>query len=215
MLEEVLRYMGATGAEAECRARVAQVLAVAQRQFPPRYVYKMSTVERCEDGFFLPEIPLCLPGQLAERMLGECHHAAVLVCTLGLRFEQQTRASQARDMAEAVVLDACGSALVEAGCDQAEKELQQRFPGIYLTERFSPGYDDLPLSLQPAICAALDSHRRLGVHVSATCMLTPQKSVTAVIGLADHPQPAHIRGCAYCALRRQCTLRKEGRSCNV
>lgn len=215
MLEDVLRYMGAAGAKGECRAQAAQVLAEAQQQFPPRYVYKISTVERRSGCIVLPEIPLRLSGRLAESMLGRCHHAAVLLCTLGLRFEQQVRAYQARDMTKAVMLDACGSALVEAGCDQAEQELREKFPGAYLTERFSPGYGDLPLTLQPTICTALDSQRRLGVYASASCMLTPQKSVTALVGLADEPQPAHIRGCAHCSLREQCSLRKEGRSCEA
>lgn len=215
MLEDALRYMGAAGATGECRAQVAQVLEEAQEKFPPRYVYKISTVERRSGGICLSGIPLQLPGRLAEGMLGQCHHAAVLICTLGLRFEQQVRMYQARSMTKAVMLDACGSALVEAGCDKAEQELRESFPGAYTTERFSPGYGDLPLSLQPIICAALDSQRRLGVYVSDTCMLTPQKSVTALVGLADEPQPARIRGCAYCRLRQQCSLRKEGRSCDV
>lgn len=215
MLEEALRYMGAAGAKGEERRRVAAVLAEAQQRFPPRFAYRLSTVEKRADAVFLPELSLELQGRMAAKMLGQCHHAAVLVCTLGLMFEQQVRAYQASDMVLAVMLDACGSALVESGCDQAERELQERFPGVYLTERFSPGYGDLPMNLQPGICAALDSRRRLGVYVSDSCMLTPQKSVTAVVGLADKPQPARIRGCAYCGLREHCSLRKEGRSCDV
>lgn len=215
MLEEALRYLGAAGAKGEYRDQVATVLMDAQRRFPPRYVYKIVTVEKQGKGIFLPEMSLKLSGRLAEKMLGPCRRAAVLVCTLGLTFEQQVRACQAKDMVQAVMLDACGSALVESGCDRAEQELRERFPGVYLTERFSPGYSDLPLNLQPDICAALDSRRRLGVYVSDSCMLTPQKSVTALVGLADEPQPARIRGCAYCGLREQCSLRKEGHSCDV
>ena len=123
------------------------------------------------------------------------------------------RAEQARDMAKAVLLDACGSAWVEAGCDQAEREIAARFPGQYLTDRFSPGYGDLPLSLQPAICGMLDLGRRLGVHVSERFLMNPSKSVTALIGISDRPQMARIRGCAYCAMRETCTLRKGGTHC--
>lgn len=213
MLEEVLRYMGAAGADAPLRQQAASVLEQAQRSFPPKHVYRLSQVVCQGDGVHLPELSLVLPGTLARRMLQDCHHAAVFLCTLGLGYERQARAWQARDMAQALMLDACGSALVEHGCDQVEEELRSRFPQAYLTERFSPGYGDLPLALQPAICAALDGRGRLGVHVSSTCMLTPQKSVTALIGLADAPQPARIRGCNSCALREQCALRKEGHSC--
>ncbi len=213
MLEEMLRYMGASGANETLRSQAAQVLQETAAAFPPRYVYRLSRVEKQADGVHLPDIPLVLPGRLAERMLEDCHRTAVLVCTLGLAFEQHVRSWQARDMARALMLDACGSALVEHGCHQAEAELRERFPQAHLTDRFSPGYGDLPLDLQPAICAAMDSGRKLGVYASPACMLTPQKTVTAFIGLADTPRPARIRGCACCALRAQCALRKEGQAC--
>jgi hypothetical protein len=118
-------------------------------------------------------------------------------------------------MAQAVILDACGSAFVEQGCDAAEEELKKRFPDLFLTDRFSPGYGDLPLDLQPSICAALDTPRRLGLHVTGSFLLNPGKSVTAVIGLSDRPQMARIRGCAFCAMRERCTLRKGGKTCGM
>ena len=132
----------------------------------------------------------------------------------GELFDSAMRMEQARDMSRAVMLDVCGSALVEAGCDQAQEEIAARFPGMYLTDRFSPGYGDLPLEIQPVICRLTDAQRRLGVHVTPSLLMNPQKSVTAIIGLADEPQRARIRGCAYCALREKCELRKGGRSCD-
>ena len=121
--------------------------------------------------------------------------------------------AQARDMARAVILDACGSALVEACCDGLEREIASRYPGRYLTDRFSPGYGDLPLETQDAICTALDAERRLGVQVRSSHLMNPSKSVTAVIGLADAPQPARVRGCAYCSLAGSCSIREGGKSC--
>ena len=83
------------------------------------------------------------------------------------------RAGQARWMARAALLDACGSAWVEAGCDGAQAEISARFPGLHPTDRFSPGYGDLPLSLQRDICGALDAPRRLGVQVTDSLLLNP------------------------------------------
>ena len=86
-------------------------------------------------------------------------------------------------------------------------------PDSFLTDRFSPGYGDLPLSLQPEICSALDAARRLGLHVTEHFLLNPSKSVTAVIGLSDRPQMARIRGCGHCAMYETCALRKGGKRC--
>ena len=102
---------------------------------------------------------------------------------------------------------------MEQGCGQAEREIAARFPEAYLTDRFSPGYGDLPLDLQPALCAALDAQRRLGLTVTDSLLLNPVKSVTAVIGLSPTPQPARIRGCGYCNFRENCQFRKEGTTC--
>ena len=167
------------------------------------------------EGPALEGAGLALPGEMAARMLGGCAQAAVLICTLGAAFEALLRAEQARGMARAALLDACGSAWVEAGCDEAQAEISARFPGLHPTDRFSPGYGDLPLSLQRDICGALDAPRRLGVQVTDSLLLNPSKTVTAVIGLSDRPQPARIRGCAYCDLRENCQYRKGGTTCGA
>ena len=118
-------------------------------------------------------------------------------------------------MDRAALLDACGSAWVEAGCDEVQAEISDRFPDLYLTDRFSPGYGDLPLSLQRDICGSLDAPRRLGVQVTDSLLLNPSKTVTAVIGLSDRPQPARIRGCGFCNLRETCQYRKGGKTCGA
>ncbi|MCD8321331.1 MAG: methionine synthase [Oscillospiraceae bacterium] len=213
-IDEALRYAGVRGEPTEALRRqaeaVAEELTAAVR---PRYTYRIFELQRRADGFYLSGADILLPGESAGRMLAECDRAALLACTLGAKFDAMLRTEQARDMAQALLLDACGSAWVEAGCDEAERELKARLPGIYLTDRFSPGYGDLPLALQPAVCAVLDTQRRLGLCVTESLLMNPGKSVTAVIGLADRPQAARIRGCACCAMRERCTLRKGGKHC--
>lgn len=213
LIEEALRYLGAADAPETLRRQVAGETETLSAQFRPRHVCKVCELDFQGEEIFLCGTAVVLKGGTALKMLAQCHRAALLACTLGARFDLALTAVQARDMARAVILDACGSALVEQGCDEAEKELSARFPGQYLTDRFSPGYGDLPLELQRDICAALDTPRRLGLHVTESLLLNPVKSVTAVIGLSDRPQMARIRGCAYCQMRERCTLRKGGKHC--
>ena len=118
-------------------------------------------------------------------------------------------------MARALLTDACGNAWVEAGCDAAEQEIAARLPGAFLTDRFSPGYGDLPLELQTGLCAALDVQRTLGVCVTDSLLMNPCKSVTAVIGVSDRPQMARVRGCRYCTMNETCQLRKGGNTCGI
>lgn len=72
------------------------------------------------------------------------------------------------DIAASVASDALGSALAEQAADAAEAELRQwaAREEKYLTGRFSPGYGDWPITVQPKVAAVLDT-ARAGGHLCA------------------------------------------------
>ena len=215
-LDEALRYAGVRADESgDMHRKMAEIAAQCMKTVTPRCTYRVSEIAWVDGMPSLFSGQLVLPGRTAAVMLRTCSHAALLVCTLGATFDALARQVQARDFADALLLDGFGGAYVEAGCNAAEREIAAKLPGKYLTDRFSPGYGDLPLDLQRALCAALDSVRRLGVHVGESLLLNPVKTVTAVIGLSDRPQMARIRGCAFCAMNQTCALRKGGKSCGI
>lgn len=202
-MQEALRYLGAQSPDAALLTGLTALAEELQSRITPRFTWALTDTAE-----------LALPGQLAQRMLADCPRSAVLVCTLGAEFDRWMRQLSARDMARAVMLDALGSVYVEAGCDAAEDAIRARFPGKHLTDRFSPGYGDLPLDVQPRLLASAGAGR-IGVAVTDTLMMTPQKSVSAIVGIADAPQPARVRGCVHCALNKTCPYRKAGATCHV
>ena len=212
-ISEALRYLGIPNPTGELRRDAERMADELSAEVQPRHIYRVFGLEHLPDRIRLPGAGVELTGSTARDMLARCDQAAVLACTLGARFDTKLLALQARDMAKAVIWDALGSAFVETGCDAAEQEIAGRFPDLYLTDRFSPGYGDLPLALQPVLCAALDAGRRLGVTVTPSLLMNPVKSVTAIIGLSDTLQPARIKGCGACNLRENCQFRKEGKTC--
>ncbi len=213
-LSEAARLAGlGDGAPEELRSRLSETALELQESVTPRYLYRVYPLRCADGGIELSGSGITLAGGTAERMLKTCDRAALLACTLGAGFDTMLRREQARDMSRAVLLDACGSAWVEAGCDEAEAEMKTRFPDSFLTDRFSPGYGDLPLSLQKGICDALDAFKRLGLSLTESFLLNPVKSVTAIVGISDTPQPARIRGCEFCAMGENCAFRKEGGNC--
>ena len=117
-----------------------------------------------------------------------CGQVILMAATLGAEAESLLRRAQARDMAEAVILDAAGSAAIEQVCDALCAELAARFRPRFLTGRFSPGYGDLPLEQQRTLCRVLDLERRIGVSLAESGLMIPQKSVTALIGVSDTPR---------------------------
>lgn len=211
-LTEALRYMQA-GDIQDTRQKAEQAIELLRRLSPPKYIYRVFSLEKEGDAFLLKGSGVVLRGKSAETMLRDCHHAALMICTLGFGFEAELRTRQARSMADTLVLDACGSALTEEGCDDAEREIASLMPGSFLTDRFSPGYGDLPLALQEDISRALNAEKLLGVHLNESLLFYPCKTVSAIIGIADEAQPARIRGCDSCSMREKCSIRKRGGSC--
>lgn len=202
-IDEALRCLGICEADDALLSSISTLSLELQSRITPRFMWVLADVSA-----------LALPGKTAARMLADCQQAAVLVCTLGAEFDRWMRQVQARDMARAVMLDALGSAYVEAGCDAAEEAIRARFPGMHLTDRFSPGYGDLPLDVQPRLMS-LAGAQHIGVTLTDSLLMNPQKSVTALIGIADKPQMARVRGCAYCAMKYDCQYRKGGTTCHV
>ena len=214
-VDEALRYIGAANADEATRRMAEETAGLLENRLRPRFLWHAFRISREGTGICLAEAGIRLPGKMAETMLAECDTAALLTVTLGAGFDRMMKEWETRDMARAAVMDSCGSAWTESVCDEAEEAIRERFPGKYCTDRFSPGYGDLPLSLQPEILRALDAGRKLGITANDSFLLLPCKSVTAVIGLSDRPQPARIRGCAYCGLRETCKYRKRGEHCGV
>lgn len=226
-ISELLRYLGAGKVASSEALEYSETIRCTARRFflqldeqlNPKRLYRIFSLRHEPSGEKTLMDPsgqpiLSLSGQLAKRLLADCRYAALLLATLGAPFDALLRTQQARDMAEAAILDACGNVLVEEICDQLEQDIQLAYPQLYLTDRFSPGYGDLPLSLQSELLAALDAQRKAGVCLTASCLMTPTKTVTAILGLSAQPRAAKIRGCAYCSLRNQCTFRKDGKHCD-
>lgn len=154
---------------------------------------------------------------IAGHLRGACK-VALMACTLGAVSEREMRKHEAISVADGVMFGACCSALVEAAANITEDAIV-RFAhdmGLSTNWRFSPGYGDLPLNVQPAFLGVLDASRRLGITVTSTNMLVPVKSVTAVLGLFDEPDNGGEArdACAVCRLRDGCELRKRGITCH-
>ena len=115
----------------------------------------------------------------------------------------------------ALILDACASAACEAACDAVQELVEQQLQaeGIHFTDRFSPGYGDLPLEVQRPLLAFLDGQRMCGITLTDTFLMTPRKSVTALFGLSARPWGKRARGCAFCSMNQNCSFRKAGITC--
>lgn len=215
-LKEVLRYLGHRG-----QALTEEFSALAERCIDrvcraavPRHCAGSFVLEKTAEGLKVGGTTLTLTGRDIARLLQNSCRCFLLAATLGPGVDALIRQRQAQSMAEAVLCDAAATALIECVCDEAEKTLSAGLAeGERLTARYSCGYGDLPLSLQPGFVRVLDTPRKIGLACTPSLLLTPQKSVTAVLGVAkDPPAPRQAR-CETCAFAASCQLRKAGTHC--
>ena len=196
---EALRYLGYTGQDMDpaLAARIERVMAACEEELAPRGLacaFALAEGPAAEAGaaLRLAGTALRLPGKDIARHLAGAGAVAVLCCTLGAASEQRLRALAATDPLEAAVFDAACSAYVEAGVDALEQRVRAaaEAAGYALGSRFSPGYGDLPLSVQPQVLAVADATRKLGMSCAPSHMLVPSKSVTAFAGVFARTEAA-------------------------
>lgn len=210
---EVLLYLSYPGGEVPARIeedirRCSQAVMAAAR---PRITYRIFPVRNGQPV----GAGLTFEGEDIRRHLEGCREAVLMAATLGPDVETLLMRTQVTDMALALIMDSCASVAIENVCDLLEEDLRREYEakGLFLTDRFSPGYGDLPISQQSAFCDCLDTRRRIGLTVSLSGILLPRKSVTAVLGAAETPRKRRSSGCSRCSMFRQCTIRKDGKHC--
>ena len=212
---EILLYLGYRGQE--LTPEMEHLLKTCQQELLSGIRPKVCWLRTPLEGTSLPRCGLTLRGEDISRHLSGCKEVILLAATLGSEVDAILRRTQLADMTRAVVLNACGSAAVENLCDNLEEDLRKALTeeGRYLTDRFSPGYGDFPLEQQGELCRVLDTGRKIGLSPTASGLLAPIKSVTAVMGVSPAPTKRRSRGCEHCNLFRTCEFRKEGISCGT
>lgn len=208
-LAQAARYFGARGEpDAATQALLERCAAPVLAAAAPRAVWLVADVDALSEAGLL-----C--GEDVYKHLEGCTEAILLAVTLGAGVDAQIRRAEIGDIAAGVASDALGSALAEQAADAAEAELRNEMArqGKYLTGRFSPGYGDWDIGVQRRVAAALDTPRRAGLCVTDTDLMTPRKSVTALLGVSSHPVKGRLAGCGHCVLRQRCEYRKRGKTC--
>ncbi len=210
--QEALRYLGVRGDRppADVAASLDKWEAALLKTARPRAVWRL--FDLMPDGT-LAGTTFRPAGEDIRRHLTGCDRVVLMAATLGAEADVLLRRTQVEDMAQAVILDAAAGAAVENVCDDLCAGLAAELAPAFLTGRFSPGYGDMPLEQQGEMCRVLDTARRIGVGLTPGGLMTPMKSVTALIGVSDTPREEGGGGCKNCAQYENCGIRKAGGSC--
>ena len=210
--DEVLRYLGYSGADGEATGRVSSMVkelrAELEKKVIPKSVYG---IWDCRVDSLSVELEgITINSKNLAKHLEGCSRAVLLAATLGPEADTIIRRYGVQDMEKAVIAQAVCAVMIEAYCDETEAEItgEHDLDGLYGTKRFSPGYGDFDIVYQKDILSLLACDRRIGLTLTSGYMLVPSKSITAVIGYAKEKKPAGNK-CGQCEYR-QCGFREKG-----
>lgn len=208
---ETARYMGVKDIPDEKTAEILDKYEpIVRERLRPAFVYRETAVHFVDDGVYLDGVDAVFSGSDIKNHLKDCERAVILAVTVSAEADKLIRQTSVVGMAEALAVDCLCSSAIEQVCNKAEDEIFRVNPVKFRTWRFSPGYGDLPITLQKNLISALNAHRRIGLTVTENCMLIPSKSVTAIIGISDNPIKKGKKGCDVCNMRDTCGVRMNG-----
>ena len=193
---EALRYAGVKENTPEMNALLQECIKLCQNVLTPRVCYRFYPVSRSggrlDLGFAHTD------SAALRRNLAGCGEIVLFAATIGLEMDRLIARYAHLSPSRSVMLQAIGAERIESLCDAFENELIRQ--GHELGQRFSPGYGDLPLDLQRDIFAALDCPRHIGVSLNESLLMSPAKSVSAIIGLNGESTRRCVHNCALCTL---------------
>jgi len=192
---EALRYAGVKESTPEINALLQECIQLCQNCLTPRVCYRFYPITR-ENGLDLGFAKT--DSSALKRNLAGCNEIVLFAATIGLEMDRLIARYARLSPARSVMLQGIGAERIEALCDAFEEELIRQ--GHELSSRFSPGYGDLVLDLQRNIFAALDCPKHIGVSLNESLLMSPSKSVSAIIGLNGETSERCVHNCALCTL---------------
>lgn len=147
-------------------------------EITPRVAYRRVSIERKEGfidlGFSKTD------SRDIQKCLSNYNEALLISVTLGPRVDKLILRESMLSPASAFTIDALASAYAEGLIQLAEDILTA---STLHSNRFSIGYGDLPLSLQGDFLEFLSAESTLGITLSDAFIMSPMKSITAIVGV--------------------------------
>ena len=137
------------------------------------------------DGEGYPVLPVEQKSENLKKNLRNCEAYVMFAATVGSGIDRLIRRYELSDPSMGVMFQGYGAERVESLCNNFCEDVRTEAEksGYTTHPRFSPGFGDLPITVQKEFLDCLDAGRRMGITLGASYLMSPSKSVTAIIGL--------------------------------
>ena len=161
------------------------VIELSEILIQPKQVVNISRIRSITDRSVEIENGFLIESTKVASLMAGCEQIISFIVTIGPKLEQKRdHFIVQKETSQALLLDACGSEAAEALAESLNISLIRDYSkkGFELTKRYSPGYGDWCVSSQKDLLAFLNAGQ-IGVKLTETFIMSPEKSVSAVIGL--------------------------------
>lgn len=207
-IKEILRYMGCRKADDSVSELVKECIAELSDKLTYKVCYTELPIHQTEDRVDLSFMQT--NSRALKRNLFGCEKIILFAATVGLEIDRLIARYGIISPVKSVAFQAIGAERIESLCDMFNEEVQERAAAenFYTRPRFSAGYGDFELSAQREIFKVLDCQRKIGLTLNDSLIMSPSKSVTAIIGISDKPRENCAERCSACG-KTDCEYRGE------
>lgn len=201
--KEILRYAGTKESTPEITELIESCIEEAKDKLSYKVCY----------GHF----PVSVKGNMADlsfmkteseslaKNLARCRSIILFGATMGIEIDRLISRYGRISPSRALVFQAIGAERIESLCDEFTRFIQKKYGTT--VPRFSPGYGDLSLEVQKDFFRILEPSKRIGLTLNESMLMTPTKSVTAIIGITDGTCEGAEHKCKKCN-KTDCVYRR-------
>lgn len=198
---ETRRYLGygKTSSDPRTEQLILECLNELEELTTAKLVYRRFPLH-FESSETLSAAEITITSKSLCKNLRGCYEIIFLAATLGVDADRLLKKYSRLQISKAVVFQAAAAAFLEGYCNdwQSAKADSLSREGLFLRSRFSPGYGDFSLEHQGDILNLLNAHKTIGLVMTDSSMLLPEKSITAVLGISRENKQCDSPGCEAC-----------------
>lgn len=193
--KEILRYMGCKTPDENILSLLEECLTEAMPTLSYAVSYSVYPIKYKKD--------ISSDGLLKH--ISDSDEIIIFAATIGVGIDRLISKYSRISPTKAVIFQAIGTERIEALCDAFCDEMKKKYGCI--TNRFSPGYSDWDIKDQKLIISVTDATKNLGICLNDSFLMSPSKSVTAVVGIknteTEEKNPCESCDNAGCIYRRE------------
>ena len=200
---EILRYAGAKEASGE----ISQLMSDCIKEVENALSYKVCYCDFPNTLSSNNSLPFWvdIESNTLKENLSKCRGFVIFAATVGIHLDRLIAKYGRVSPSKALMFQAIGAERIEALCDEFENFIKKEYG--HIVPRFSPGYGDLSLDLQSDFFRILQPENKIGLTLNKSMLMSPSKSVTAIIGITDNCSNIQKHSCSNC-LKTNCSFRR-------